>query len=190
MTFRKVDSSGNVYYATADVEFSYQNKKMLTLYGPPGTGKSTMARVIAKQCGYEPREINASDLRSADDLIDAMKNALTQNSHFGASKKPVCLIVDEVDGAANGGIGGGFGKVADFLKRCLNKTKRNMSTEAAEGDDKQTKKKKDDGTFEIRRPIIFVCNDLYAKAIRPLKEMSLQVKIAEADRGRLVQRLR
>jgi ABC-type Mn2+/Zn2+ transport system ATPase subunit len=48
MTFRKVDSAGNVYWASADVEFSYQNKKILTLYGPPGTGKSTMARVIAK----------------------------------------------------------------------------------------------------------------------------------------------
>lgn len=48
LTFRKVDSLGNVYYTTADQEFSYQNKKVLTLYGPPGTGKSTLARIIAK----------------------------------------------------------------------------------------------------------------------------------------------
>lgn len=65
-----------------------------------------MARVLAKQCGYEPRAINASDKRSPADLIDAMKNALSSNSHFsGGSSKPVCLIVDEVDGAVNGGIG-------------------------------------------------------------------------------------
>jgi hypothetical protein len=60
-------------------------------------------------------------MRSADDLIETIKNALTQNSYFSGSNLPVCLIVDEVDGAANGGIGGGFSKVADFLKKCLKK---------------------------------------------------------------------
>lgn len=59
------------------MEFCHQNKKLITLYGPPGTGKTTMARILAKQCGYEARHINASDTRSADDLIKAMKNALT-----------------------------------------------------------------------------------------------------------------
>ena len=48
MTFKKTDAQGNVYYATADQEFSHHNKKILTLYGPPGTGKTTMARVLAK----------------------------------------------------------------------------------------------------------------------------------------------
>ena len=47
ITFKKVDSQGNVYYTSADQEFSQDNKKILTLYGPPGTGKSTMARVLA-----------------------------------------------------------------------------------------------------------------------------------------------
>ena len=77
LTFKKVDAMGNAYYQTADVEFSHHNKKLITLYGPPGTGKSTMARVLAKQCGYEARAINASDKRSPTDLIDAMKNALS-----------------------------------------------------------------------------------------------------------------
>jgi len=39
---------------------------ILLLYGPPGTGKSTMARVLAKHCGYEPLEINASDERTGN----------------------------------------------------------------------------------------------------------------------------
>jgi chromosome transmission fidelity protein 18 len=34
--------------------FSYKNKRVLLLYGPPGTGKSTMARFLARHCGYEP----------------------------------------------------------------------------------------------------------------------------------------
>lgn len=49
-------------------EFSYRNKRVLMLYGPPGTGKSTMARVLAKQCGYIPKTINASDVRDGESL--------------------------------------------------------------------------------------------------------------------------
>ena len=61
-----------------------------------------------------------------------MKNALTQNSHFteGGDQKPVCLIVDEVDGAVSGGVG--FEKVAEFLRNCINK-----STSGNKSDDEE-----------------------------------------------------
>ena len=91
-----------------------------------------MARILAKQCGYEARHINASDKRSAGDLILAMKNALTQNSHFteNGEQKPVCLIVDEVDGAVSGGVG--FEKVAEFLRNCINKSSSGNKSEDEE----------------------------------------------------------
>ena len=85
------------------------------LYGPAGTGKSTLARVLARQVGYETREVNASDKRSGYALTDEIKNAITTNAHFNKSgysfaksknddsKKPVCLILDEIDGALGGG---------------------------------------------------------------------------------------
>jgi len=47
----------------------------LLLYGPPGTGKSTLARIVAKVCGYRVAEINASDERSGDKILDKIKNA-------------------------------------------------------------------------------------------------------------------
>lgn len=176
---------------------------MLTLYGPPGTGKSSLARVVAKQSGYEPREINASNMRSANDLIEAMTNALTQNSHFAkGEEKPVCLIIDEVDGAVGGAIGANFQKVVDFIKKCISKIKAPKTDEDAaigsdeENDDdgathvRKTKTKKKDAGFDLKRPIIFVCNDMYAKPLRSLRELSLQVKIPEANKERLIQRMR
>lgn len=42
--------------------------------GPAGTGKTTLARVIAKHCGYNPIEINASDERTQDSLLKRIKN--------------------------------------------------------------------------------------------------------------------
>ena len=50
------------------------------LYGPPGTGKSTMARVLAAQSGFNPKSINASDVRSGTELVSIIKNALEMNA--------------------------------------------------------------------------------------------------------------
>ncbi len=45
---------------------------------------------------------------------------------------------------------------------------------------KPTKKRKDTDVVPLRRPIIFICNDMYARALNPLREIALAVKIEEA----------
>lgn len=52
------------------------------LYGPPGTGKSTMARLLARHCGYESQEINASDERTDTKILDKIKTAISSNDYF------------------------------------------------------------------------------------------------------------
>lgn len=52
------------------------------------------------------------------------------------------------------------------------------------------KKIKDSDVVALRRPIIFICNDMYARALAPLREIALTVKIPEASPSRLHARLR
>jgi chromosome transmission fidelity protein 18 len=68
-------------------KFSHHFKKVLLLYGPPGTGKSTMARVLARQCGYEPLEINASDERTGEQILNKIKSAISQDDFFTKNKQ-------------------------------------------------------------------------------------------------------
>lgn len=83
LTFRKYDPvTKQLVTTTADQEFSHQNRMLLTLHGPPGAGKSTMARVLSRLCGYRPQIVNASDVRSPSALIEAIRAAISCDSHF------------------------------------------------------------------------------------------------------------
>jgi polynucleotide 5'-kinase involved in rRNA processing len=65
-TFKKSFLYDNRKPLSLEEENTRQVKPVLMLYGQTGAGKSTMARVIAKHCGYQVQEVNASDLRTGD----------------------------------------------------------------------------------------------------------------------------
>ena len=96
----------------------------MLLSGPPGLGKTTLAHTIAKQAGYAVLEINAryfssyhgrftiesayrSDTRSGSVIDDRIRPALESGRAMGSSL-PVCVIIDEIDGATGEQSGAGF----------------------------------------------------------------------------------
>jgi DNA polymerase III delta prime subunit len=131
----------------------------ILLSGPPGIGKTTLAHIIAKQAGFEAVEFNASDDRTASTFMPKVLDVVGTESRFGSSK-PKALIIDEIDGAIGGEGKGAIDALAKFL------------------DEKR-----------LKRPIICICNDLWAPALRPLRDRALSFKLDPPSINSLVSRL-
>ena len=157
-------------------------RKILLLTGPPGLGKTTLAHVCARQAGYEVVEINASDERSRDVVKGRIKDSVgTENVRGvitktldGAVRKagrPVCVVVDEVDGVVSGSSGGGEG---GFIKALIDLVQLDQKNTSANNQGASTSKRKKKGeNFRLSRPMILICNDVYHPALRPLRSSNL-----------------
>ena len=129
--FKKSQFKSNT---SAYAQQEYTFKKLVLLAGPPGCGKTTLARVVARHCGYHWEEINASDDRSGKTLINKIENLVT-NQTIRAEKKPVCLIIDEVEGALDSDANG--------IKEVLNYIENGSSGEGNKEKEKEKQKKGD-----------------------------------------------
>ena len=158
-----------------------QHRKVLLLTGPPGLGKTTLAHVCAKQAGYEVLEINASDDRSRDVVKGRIKDALGTETVRGIKEqnkarkagRPVCVVVDEVDGVVTGSSGsGGEGGFMKALIDLVQLDQKNSSYAAGQEARAHSNKGKE-ARFKFLRPLILVCNDVYAPSLRPLRNSSI-----------------
>ncbi|KAF3903102.1 hypothetical protein ABW21_db0204073 [Orbilia brochopaga] len=148
-----------------------RSRKILLVTGPPGLGKTTMAHVLARQVGYETLEINASDDRTASVVKNRIKDVVgTETVHMGDAKrgKPICVIIDEIDGVTGDGVGGDGG----FIKALVDLIEQDRRN-SGDPDAPVTRKKgrKGGDRFKFLRPIIAVCNDLYAPSLRNLRPL-------------------
>ncbi|WAQ87280.1 hypothetical protein PtA15_8A184 [Puccinia triticina] len=190
-------AQSNLFAEAAETDpYGRPQEKVLLLAGKPGLGKTTMAEVLATQAGYQVIEINASDDRSSRTVTDQIKSALESRTldagaKFGGglslkSNRPTCVIIDEIDGAAAGGGGGGGagGNEAGFVKALVK-----LVTEGSTNVTKVNSKGKSLDQRPLLRPIICICNDLYAPVLRPLRPISRIIRFNNPTPLTIVKRL-
>lgn len=178
------------------------HRKIMLLTGPPGLGKTTLAHVCARQAGYEVLEINASDERSSNVVKGRIKDAVATENVRGinvgtgdkvarTAGRPVCVVVDEVDGVTTGSGGGGDG---GFMKALidlvlLDQKNTDKSTDRPSGKGRKTQKRE---KFRMLRPLILICNDVYHPSLRPLRTSSLAeiIQIRQPPLEKVIHRMK
>ncbi|XP_012092645.1 chromosome transmission fidelity protein 18 homolog isoform X2 [Jatropha curcas] len=162
-------------------------QKILLLCGPPGLGKTTLAHVAAKHCGYRVVEVNASDDRSSSTIESKILDVVQMNSVM-ADSKPKCLVIDEIDGA----LGDGKGAVEVILKMVSAERRSDTGKEkVAKGEQSgRASSKKGRKTTSLSRPVICICNDLYAPVLRPLRQIAKVHMFVQPTVSRVVNRLK
>lgn len=176
------------------------HRKVLLLCGPPGLGKTTLAHVCARQAGYECLEINASDERSRDVVKGRIRDALGtenvkgMNVEVGEQKvrkvgRPVCVVVDEVDGVVSGSGGSGEG---GFMKALIDLVLLDQKNSARTSEQTPGGKKRKGDNFRFLRPLILVCNDVYHSSLRPLRTSAIAeiVHVRQAPLENVVSRMK
>lgn len=190
-------SAAKVSRNKGDEDEGREMRKILLIHGPPGLGKTTLAHVAAKQAGYEVVEVNASDERSAVVVQGRVRDILSNEgvksmgmkaggSTCVALGKPVCLVVDEIDGVTGGGASGEGGFVKALIDLVLADQKANN---LAAGVTRKRKGRKGD-LFRLQRPIVAICNDLYAPALKALRPLAEIVHMRKPPAGLMVGRLK
>ncbi|KAM0749881.1 P-loop containing nucleoside triphosphate hydrolase protein [Meredithblackwellia eburnea MCA 4105] len=162
-------------------------EKILLLSGPPGLGKTTLAYVLARQAGYQVFEVNASDERAGNVVETRIRPALESRalSMDGgmAGNKPTCVVIDEIDGASGGGDAG-------FITALVNLITEGSAAKRRGGAGHNSRGKKKREPRPLLRPIICICNDLYAASLRNLRPHARIIRFQPPTTGMVVSRLR
>jgi chromosome transmission fidelity protein 18 len=180
-------------------------ERLLLMCGPPGLGKTTLAHIAARHCGYRVVDVNASDERGAAALRGRVLDAVQMQPLTG-DRRPNCVVLDEIDGAlagaegrgaldaivalaraeAGGGGGGAAGAAAE--KRDGGGEDGAAAGGRGGGGGRGGKGRRAPPT--LSRPVLCICNDVSAPALRALRESARVFRFAPPSASRLAARLR
>lgn len=167
--------------------------KVILLCGPAGMGKTTLAHVLAATAGYNVVEVNASDERGRSAVQRRLEDAMGSQALFGA-RRPNCIVLDEVDGVAGGEAASAVGALVDMVKRSSGRQTTQPDPTGGTAEGKRARRKAGSsrkGTAgTVVRPVICICNDLYAPALRPLRQHARVFTLRATGTHTLLSRLR
>ncbi|KAG8699473.1 hypothetical protein FRC08_005294 [Ceratobasidium sp. 394] len=157
-------------------EHGRPKEKILLLSGPPGLGKTTLAHIIGKQAGYGVTEINASDARTGSIVDERILPVLESGTAMGTNK-PVLMVIDEIDGATGDNASG-------FVNKLIQITLGKPKPKKGRGDKSKNEAR------PLLRPIICICNDLYAPSLARLRPIARIIRFRKVQPVLLANRLR
>lgn len=167
-------------------------KRILLIHGPPGVGKTSVSHVVARQAGYSVVEINASDERAGERVHLKVQNALFNHTF---NSKPVCLVADEIDGSVENGF---IRVLLDIIKSDSNATKEMVLGGGGRARGKASARArtraggKSQGKNKnqlLTRPIVAICNNLYAPALEKLRPHCEIIAFCKPSETALLERL-
>ena len=96
------------------VNFKRQKKNAVLVYGPSGVGKTVSVHALANELDLEILEVNASDVRNAEQINSMIGSAAGQMSLFSKGK---IILVDEVDGLSGTKDRGGLLAITKLIEK-------------------------------------------------------------------------
>jgi SpoVK/Ycf46/Vps4 family AAA+-type ATPase len=120
--------------ALNNFELNKQNKiikRGIYIYGSPGSGKTCFVKQMLKKMNYDIVMYDAGDVRNKSVIDMITKHNMSDInvlSLFKKNKKPIAIIMDEIDGMNNGDKGGINSLIKLIRPKKTNKQKKEQMT--------------------------------------------------------------
>jgi DNA polymerase III delta prime subunit len=164
-----------------------ETEKVLLILGPSGVGKTLLADLLFKEFNYDKIELNSSDVRSQKKISDFLKKSLTYRNiidMFYEGKRPIGLLMDEIDTISKLSDKGGLSEFITILK--MNDKHSNLKKQSL----KKKKIKKIDISvadyIKLYNPIICTSNEINDKKINELKKYSTVIYLRQPVKDEII----